>query len=1060
MNNYPVKFGKYLLLERVNVGGMAEIFKAKTFGVAGFERILAIKRILPNLVEDDEFIRMFIDEARIAVQLNHPNIAQIYELGKHGEHYYMAMEYLASRDLRTILDRMRGNGQLMPIVQAAYVCKKVAEGLDYAHKKRDVAGNPMHIIHRDVSPQNVLLGYEGDVKVIDFGIAKAANRASKTQAGVLKGKFGYMSPEQVRGLPTDRRSDIFAVGVLLYEMVTGERLFIGESDFSTLERVRNAEVPPPTNFNKKITREFEQIMLKALAREVEDRFQWAGELAEALEPFVREGKQPYTTKHLSASLKEIYAAEIAVEKQKHEQFLRLTGEDVVADGVDPSTVSLQPQDYYRTTDSAVNGNTQEPAAVLATDDLVEHADKTFVIEASVAGFQLLDQPTAVPQAPVVSQWPTSSPAPKIPWAQAKGAAPTSESSATNTLMKSKRSGPTNEEVSEEHSLYDGGDGDDSDDARTLVSAPNPYFPADSNGGRKEPRRENNDVDGAEADTIPPPAQAAVPVQPAPPAIAAARDQLDRASSRPPRETASPLSPAAEEISATKTAWAQRGAALDPVTLAFDEDERMALAAVPGSRPEGPSQNVMDLQARSDRLGVGPSSGAAVALGGLQRPPRESQGASHFAMHPEAPRAMAGESGRDLVGGPQLPSTSFGVRSDDSESSSTQAVPQLAHDDDVDVRHLPPRPMKAMVATLAASALMFLAVLAVLIAKLTGGGSSIELYAIGDVAPPQDLKVLMDGLEVRGLGVPLALVDEQPHLVTVTGSGIAPVQRKVRGKGEAMRQPVLLVAAVRPPPPDVVALPMVPSAPGDQVPAGQLAALDFRRTVAPPVGGGWRLSLATVADDTGKPVSDAEIFVEGQLYGRTPLEAELDFALDNVTVRLKKDGFVTRELTVARAGRDRVGPATVRLVPGATLQVKPPAVEDPPYREMPTAPPPVIAPAPVAPLRSAVTVAQVDRPPVVEKKVAKVISPLQIGTQPFADTVIDGRRFGSTPFYGQRKLEVTVGKHKVEFTDKNTGKKYRFEFNIQAPDAENKVVIVLTKDDPPRVTGKMSVKPLP
>ena len=141
MSNYPVKFGKYLLLERVNVGGMAEVFKAKTFGVAGFERILAIKRILPNLVEDDEFIRMFIDEARIAVQLNHSNVVQIYELGKHGEHYYIAMEYLASRDLRAILDRMRSNGQLMPIPQAAYVCKKVAEGLDYAHKKRDPSGH-------------------------------------------------------------------------------------------------------------------------------------------------------------------------------------------------------------------------------------------------------------------------------------------------------------------------------------------------------------------------------------------------------------------------------------------------------------------------------------------------------------------------------------------------------------------------------------------------------------------------------------------------------------------------------------------------------------------------------------------------------------------------------------------------------------------------------------------------------------------------------------------------------------------------------------------------------
>jgi serine/threonine protein kinase len=273
---------------------------------------------LPNLVEDDEFIRMFIDEARIAVQLNHANIVQIYELGKQGEHYYIAMEYIPSRDLRGILDRLRASGQLMPIAQAAYLTAKVAEGLDYAHRRKDPQGNPMNIIHRDVSPQNVLVGFEGDVKVIDFGIAKAANRASKTQAGVLKGKFGYMSPEQVRGLPIDRRSDIFAVGVLLYEMLTGERLFIGESDFSTLERVRNADVIAPTSFNKKISPQLEQIVLKTLAREVEDRYQWASELARDLQGFVTDATGAYNARRVAASMREMYAPEVALEKKKLE----------------------------------------------------------------------------------------------------------------------------------------------------------------------------------------------------------------------------------------------------------------------------------------------------------------------------------------------------------------------------------------------------------------------------------------------------------------------------------------------------------------------------------------------------------------------------------------------------------------------------------------------------------------------------------------------------------------------------------------------------------------------
>ena len=181
-----------------------------------------------------------------------------------------------------VAHKLRASGTLMPIPQAAFIASKICDALDFAHRKKDPTGQPMNIIHRDVSPQNVLVGYEGEVKVIDFGIAKAANRASKTQAGVLKGKFGYMSPEQVRGLPIDRRSDIFAVGVLLYEMLTGERLFIGESDFSTLEKVRNADVVAPTAYNKKITKDLEAIVMKALAREVEDRYQWASDLAEDL----------------------------------------------------------------------------------------------------------------------------------------------------------------------------------------------------------------------------------------------------------------------------------------------------------------------------------------------------------------------------------------------------------------------------------------------------------------------------------------------------------------------------------------------------------------------------------------------------------------------------------------------------------------------------------------------------------------------------------------------------------------------------------------------------------
>ena len=192
--------------------------------------------------EDRDFIKMFIDEAKIAGQLAHANICQIFELGRIDGSHFIAMEYIWGKDLLQIQNRLRKVKQQMPVPMACFVIAKVLEGLDYAHRKRDPLGRPLEIVHRDCSPQNVLVSYEGEVKVIDFGIAKATSRNSRTMAGVLKGKFGYMSPEQVRGLPLDRRSDIFALGTMLYECLTGERLFQGETDFSTLEKVRNVDI--------------------------------------------------------------------------------------------------------------------------------------------------------------------------------------------------------------------------------------------------------------------------------------------------------------------------------------------------------------------------------------------------------------------------------------------------------------------------------------------------------------------------------------------------------------------------------------------------------------------------------------------------------------------------------------------------------------------------------------------------------------------------------------------------------------------------------------------------
>jgi serine/threonine protein kinase len=323
----PTVFGKYLLLERVNVGGMAEVFVAKSYGVEGFERVLAIKRILPTMAEDEEFIGMFIDEARISAELTHTNVVHIFELGKQDNSYYLAMEYVSGKDVRAVQEYYRGKQRGMPVAQAAYIAAKMCEGLDYAHRKRDARGAELNIVHRDVSPQNILLSYEGEVKIIDFGIAKASNRSQHTEAGILKGKFGYMSPEQVQGRPIDRRSDIFAAGVLLYEMLTGERLFTGESDFSTLEKVRAAVVPTPSKLNPDIPPELERVMLKALAREPDDRYAWASDLQEDLQQFLVEGDALFSAKQLSAFLKEAFAEDVLREAERLERFAKIERPD-------------------------------------------------------------------------------------------------------------------------------------------------------------------------------------------------------------------------------------------------------------------------------------------------------------------------------------------------------------------------------------------------------------------------------------------------------------------------------------------------------------------------------------------------------------------------------------------------------------------------------------------------------------------------------------------------------------------------------------------------------------
>jgi len=281
-------FGKYQLLELLGRGGMAEVFKAKSYGVEGFEKLLVIKRILPTLTDNERFVEMFIDEAKIAVSLNHANIVQVFDLGKVGDSYYIAMEYVQGLDLSTLLKRAQRRERNVPPELAAYFASEVAKGLDYAHRRRGQNLEPLNIIHRDISPHNVLLSYEGEVKITDFGIAKAKTTLSEEEPGVVKGKYAYMAPEQAQAKPHDRRVDIFSLGVVLYELISGVNPFRGLKATDVIHKARTRSYPAlhETEVGASAPQELSDIVTRAMDPDPEQRFADCGELYESLISFL------------------------------------------------------------------------------------------------------------------------------------------------------------------------------------------------------------------------------------------------------------------------------------------------------------------------------------------------------------------------------------------------------------------------------------------------------------------------------------------------------------------------------------------------------------------------------------------------------------------------------------------------------------------------------------------------------------------------------------------------------------------------------------------------------
>ncbi|MCC6749010.1 MAG: protein kinase [Deltaproteobacteria bacterium] len=302
----PVQFGKYYLSERIAVGGMAEIFKAKLYGVSGFEKPMVVKQILPQYSRNTEFIKMFIDEAKIAVSLTHGNIVPVYELGRIDGIYFIAMEYVHGKNLAEILETARSRGLPVSVEHAVYIAIEVCKGLDYAHRRTDAQGQPMGVVHRDIAPPNVIVSTEGEVKLADFGIAKAAHKLGNTEAGVVKGTYGYMSPEQVAGSPVDPRTDIFSVGILLHELLTGRRLFSASTELEAIDQVREARVPAPSSVNPKVPAAVDPIVFKALAKEAKNRYQEANELQLALSRFLFTAGGGATASTLSRYMRQLF----------------------------------------------------------------------------------------------------------------------------------------------------------------------------------------------------------------------------------------------------------------------------------------------------------------------------------------------------------------------------------------------------------------------------------------------------------------------------------------------------------------------------------------------------------------------------------------------------------------------------------------------------------------------------------------------------------------------------------------------------------------------------------
>lgn len=381
---------RYRVIERLEAGGMAEVFLGEAQGAQGFKKRVAIKRVLPHLAQNKRFISMFLDEARLGARLNHANIVTCFDIGAADNTYFIVMEFVDGANLKTIMETVRKSGRLVPVKEAVFICMEACRGLSYAHELTDDEGAPLHIVHRDISPPNIMITKRGEVKVADFGLAKASTQLEKTDPGVVKGKFSYLSPEAAQGLDVDERTDVFAMGIVLWEMIAGKRLFLAETDYQTVRMVAEANVPSLRGVVPQVDADFEAVLNKCLARDPAQRYQSARELGDALAGYLF-SHQLKVTSYDIANLVNFVVGEKAKNKKPEkadqsiidrliqEELLRFTSLDELSDPLNPGAAPLTADDVDGSAPLDIKA-LENPADWFSNDEEVKSAvDKASIV---------------------------------------------------------------------------------------------------------------------------------------------------------------------------------------------------------------------------------------------------------------------------------------------------------------------------------------------------------------------------------------------------------------------------------------------------------------------------------------------------------------------------------------------------------------------------------------------------------------------------------------------------------------------------------------------------------